>query len=830
MKKNFFKKLSFVMASAMVLSVISPAAGAFAATAPTLNSKATKYLYLAVEDKDEYDFNINNKKTGWKYKWTSSKTSVATVNSKGVTTAEGAGTTTIKVAITDAKGKKVKTLSNKVTVRDNIETLEITNLPKDNILAIGETNDFNRSYVTVAGLKKGTEAKVAWEVSDKENATIDANGVFSATKAGEYTITVRAFQSSAKRTEWRTDAEKFADYVTATATTKVTVKGNMEKPVQVDLDTVKVPFASEVADVDKNLSLYALIGSTKVKVTTIKAITLDDAKKVATVDLYVPFTEGATYSVEYTDMDPVQFVAATTKEEDVASVVVKTTKAITTQSTKIEVELLNKDGVNIANTALLNRVDFTTDSTSAVMNGDNILLFTKGETAKITATFHSYKWNTTTGVEEGNVVGYGVITAVDADDTIVGSINAWTILDQNLTNVSYSANDLKKALAVKDQKRVYVELKTSTGTNTGSIKSSDAVETNNFTFSSSDENTLYVDKIGNLYPIKAGTVTVIVKYKDTVVDAIAITISPERKAAILELSAYTLVLSNSLSVKDSAEVTVKVKDTLGDEITVTDLAIEKIVNSSKATNIGSKLGTDKVKFEGVVGNLIADPGSYTYKISANGLTRTIGITVVAPTNLIKPDYYALEVPTTQDLKVDANGTTKSIDIKLFGMAGTKLTKETVSGAGFKVEITTPKNVTVQVNDTYSLVTAVSGGAITKADTGKYLVTAYKLEGTTWVAVDREQITVTDTQAKPVLSKVKARNVSASTLDQAVNAAFEFTLNGSVVSANNVTVTAADIIGDMNGQQVYIVNVRVREYIGNSYIEHIVAVNNHVVRN
>ena len=48
MKKNFFKKLSFVLVLAMIVSVIAPAAGAFAATAPKLNA-TKKYLQL---DKD----------------------------------------------------------------------------------------------------------------------------------------------------------------------------------------------------------------------------------------------------------------------------------------------------------------------------------------------------------------------------------------------------------------------------------------------------------------------------------------------------------------------------------------------------------------------------------------------------------------------------------------------------------------------------------------------------------------------------------------------------------------------------------------------------------
>ena len=145
MKTRFFKKLSFVLALAMVLSIFAPAAGAFAAKAPTLNSKS-KYLHLGRTEngQNEFNFNVNNKKKGWKYNWESTNTKVATVNAKnGVTTAKAAGTTKIVLTITDADGEELYQLTAKVTVRDNIETVKISN-PVDT-LAVGEEHDYNRS-------------------------------------------------------------------------------------------------------------------------------------------------------------------------------------------------------------------------------------------------------------------------------------------------------------------------------------------------------------------------------------------------------------------------------------------------------------------------------------------------------------------------------------------------------------------------------------------------------------------------------------------------------------------------------------------------------------
>ncbi|NLK03494.1 MAG: Ig-like domain-containing protein, partial [Clostridiales bacterium] len=124
MKTKFFKKLSFVLVVAMVLSVFAPAASAFAAKKPALNS-TKKYLHLGRVDngQNEFNFNIKNKQKGSKYQWESSNEAIAVVNEKnGVTTAKGVGKATISVTITDKDGKDT-TLKAQVIVRDNIETV-----------------------------------------------------------------------------------------------------------------------------------------------------------------------------------------------------------------------------------------------------------------------------------------------------------------------------------------------------------------------------------------------------------------------------------------------------------------------------------------------------------------------------------------------------------------------------------------------------------------------------------------------------------------------------------------------------------------------------------
>ncbi|TAH65773.1 MAG: hypothetical protein EWM47_10825, partial [Anaerolineaceae bacterium] len=168
MKTKFFRKLSFVLVVAMVLSLFVPAAGAFAASSVKLNS-TKKYLHLDVEKLNTYNFNILSEKgKGWQYFWESDDESVAVVKeTNGVTTATGVGKATITLTITDKDGEEVDTATAQVIVRDNIKEVTIKN-PVDK-LAVGEEHDYNRSFETVSGSTKKTSAITRWTV-DSEDA------------------------------------------------------------------------------------------------------------------------------------------------------------------------------------------------------------------------------------------------------------------------------------------------------------------------------------------------------------------------------------------------------------------------------------------------------------------------------------------------------------------------------------------------------------------------------------------------------------------------------------------------------------------------------------
>ncbi|MDF2944844.1 MAG: hypothetical protein K0S01_3702 [Herbinix sp.] len=862
MKKNFFKKLSFVLALAMIISTITPAAGALAATkAPKLN--ATKvYLHLDPKSTNDYDFNVSNKVSGWKYKWTSKNADVASVESNGLVTAEGVGTTTVSVAISN-KGEAVKTLKATVVVRDNIKSLKITNTPVGDKLAVGKANDFNRSFVTASGSTKKTSGITRWSVKE-EGATITDSGLFTATKAGEYTITANAFQSTAKYSSWLADSTKYASYVTATTTYTVKVAASMTSSKQTGLATFEVNFDSAMTDVAKNLSVSSLVGTTKVK-QLVKEVKMDAANKVATVTLYIPFTAETTYVVDYTDMASTQFTAATTKAEDVKTMTVSTTKAVLNTETPVEVKLFNAAGVDISTTELLARVTMKSTGEAYTYFNESakkIFMYKTGVTATISATYHTYKYNTTTGTEEGNVLASGVLTCVDADATGITGLNAWTIVSPNGLGV-YDPNfsDVKQTVAAGDSLyRLFVKYDTLTGTTASTVNSKD--NAGYFEYTSSDEGVLMIMNDGTLVPNKQGAAVVVVKYgtgsTKTTIGAITVTVGDKRTATGFTLSTYDFTLSNA-AFNDNKDVELTLKDQLGSFVSYNTYSVEKISGPTGSNVIvpnpsAVKSSSDnyfKINFSG----LGAAEGTYVYKITVKDISRVVTVVVKNINPLTDTvSYYRLELSdATKDVAATYENTNKSLTVALFGYtsSGAKMTRETlgaVDTAPFTVDIDAPYNTVTSTDDknadntngTYTLVSAVSGAVIDKVPVGSYKVTAYKLTAGVNVPVDVQYFTITDTQKAPVIGEVKSRVYTTTvanyvsteaTLLAAVKECFKITLDGADVNAD---ITAVEASG--TGTSTYVTSVTVRQAIkiNNSssnvvYVDHKVAIGQYITK-
>jgi uncharacterized protein YjdB len=120
-------------------------------------------------------------------KWTTSDATVAKVSSTGKVTAVGNGTATITCTAKDGSGKKA---SCKVTV-----TTLATGITLNKTTATIKTGKTLTLKATVAP-STASNKKVTWKSSNTKVATVDANGVVTAVKAGTATITCTAKDGS----------------------------------------------------------------------------------------------------------------------------------------------------------------------------------------------------------------------------------------------------------------------------------------------------------------------------------------------------------------------------------------------------------------------------------------------------------------------------------------------------------------------------------------------------------------------------------------------------------------------------------------------------------
>ncbi|NLK27457.1 MAG: hypothetical protein GX306_03825 [Clostridiales bacterium] len=194
MKKNHVKKYPLLIALLLLIPFFWTQNSVYvSAAAPKFKEK--KVTIVGAEE--TYQLVIENKVSGSTYKWSSSKPDVASVSSKGLVTAEGKGTTTIKCKITYPT-KKTKTISCKVTVKIPATDIKINNASLQNgthIMMINEKFNFNRDI-----FPSGSSDKTFWSISggDPECITIDDfdSGIVTARKAGTVILKATAAEKA----------------------------------------------------------------------------------------------------------------------------------------------------------------------------------------------------------------------------------------------------------------------------------------------------------------------------------------------------------------------------------------------------------------------------------------------------------------------------------------------------------------------------------------------------------------------------------------------------------------------------------------------------------
>ena len=165
---------------------IAPTSISLNKTSLSLYTKETVTLTATIEPSNATDKSVT---------WSSSDTSIATVNANGVVTAVGNGTATITVKTVDG----AKTATCKVTVTTKATGVSITN-KKD--VTLDCNNSSNKYYQCTISVNptNASNKNVTWSSDNTDVATVNDSGKITAVGIGEAIITVKTADGGFKDT------------------------------------------------------------------------------------------------------------------------------------------------------------------------------------------------------------------------------------------------------------------------------------------------------------------------------------------------------------------------------------------------------------------------------------------------------------------------------------------------------------------------------------------------------------------------------------------------------------------------------------------------------
>lgn len=779
MKKNFFKKLAAGLALAMVVTSVAPAANVSAAAAKIAGAPSTVYVTKA------YKLKLgNNVKATWK----SSNKKVSTVGLTGGVlkpVAPGKVTITAKSKVTGKPYKKIFTVKQRAT---SVE------LGDDLQLAVGETAQLD------AKKTPATSTDVIRYFSDnKEVATVGmTGGKVTANKAGEATITVYSKATTASAT---------ASKMNKVDTIKVKVGTFIESAAQDSVTKLAVNFNTDMKDA--KATDFKIVRDDTNQEFAIKGISVD-GKKV-TLETYSEINDAATYTVTYGDSS-YKFVATDGK---ISSLAIAPTTI--TYNRETEIKLLAKDvnGVTVKEVKYgesASDYDFDIETDNGYTTDSKLVLNKVGDTAKATATYHTYEYDTN-GNEVGAIKTEATITAVE--ESVFSSENSKYTITKDKPNWNDFTQNTKIAINDSDLK-AYVQLKDKNG---------DEANYDGYYLDSSNDDILVVnddsDSNGlkaNVYAVeKTGSAYILVKNEDNkVVLSLPVTIVAERKDANITFSENSVKLTNA--VADEATVKATVKDQFGeDKDTEVDVELKNAPkNYSDDPLVGNTSVNGKITFNSKVD---MTTGTYTYKVTADKITRTISVLVQEPTKSSKNDTLKLFISDKtadivfKDAKTEPiNVIVKVAQVDSKGVVRKYLNANEIDSYSVKFdgkEATASEAAIDKDSDIVSLAAlSIDGTNVTKAKTGKYTVKAEIKDLVIYTDDNGKEtkksatltgtITLTDSQPGLKVERDTKVDVVSQSFADVVKEAFKFYYRGSEVTPTVLEVEVNGKSGDVSG--------------------------------
>ncbi len=819
--KSSKKVLAFALAAAMVVTAV-PATNAQAASTAKLSAKkATVYSegYKTVTVKTPKSWKsvkvtaTSNKKSVAKVK----KTAAKKIKVTGLK--PGTAKVTVKVTYKTSTKKSAKAKTKKLTYTLKVAKVGVA-LSGDSVVAVGSTTKLTNTK------KNSSRAKITYTSSDDSIATVAADGTVTGVKAGKVTIT-------AKITVGKDSAETTKD---------VEVKNVILKSAaQKKASQIVATFAGDTSKLDKKD--ITITNTANNVVYPVKAISVAADKKTVKIDTYSEMNDAKEYSVKY-DGTEVTFTAT---DGTVADVGVSTTTIVKgTAGTEVKAQFLDKNQVVVKEFTLSDAsndgsVDFNFTENKGYTDGNKLVLLNVGDTATAEVTYHTNKYDQTTGAETGKITKKFTITAVE-DDATLSNFN-YTINAKN-TQVNWNI-DVKtdNKLAVKDTAYAFFYIK----------NSSDADVTSQYSVESSDKSVLLLDKTpltsagdakGStgvaVTGVKAGTAYINVLNSDgKVVKSLPVIVQETRKLTNLKFDAMTVnnnATGSSRQLLTSDSETIKAYDQYESQISISTVDNEVLSAPSAETN--HKKGTTNFPVTyTTTGSMITvnasglAEGSYQVKLTAHTtdgkcdtnatVSRVLTVNVVNVTDTPSTASYRLSV---SDQKADLAIASDAVAADFANKAISTSVSEYQKGA--KVSVVSIAAITIKNPDgkvvgqngsmsLYSLNSTVNAYELaTDIKAGTYSVSATATIG----GVDKKFNTtfVLDNTQTKAIAKIdtKAASSQRATRDAADDAVglltelnnsdkFSYTYDG---IKQNFSIVSAD--AKENGKALYITSVKV----------------------
>ena len=819
--KSSKKVLAFALAAAMVVTAVPATNAQAASTAKLSATKATVYSegYKTVTVKTPKSWK------SVKVTATSSKKSVATVKKtaakkiKVTGVKPGTAKVTVKVTYKTSTKKSAKAKTKKLTYTLKVAKVGVA-LSGDSVVAIGSTTKLTNTK------KNSSRAKITYTSSDDSIATVAADGTVTGVKAGKVTIT-------AKITVGKDSAETTKD---------VEVKNVILKSAaQKKASQIVATFAGDTSKLDKKD--ITITNTANNVVYPVKAISVAADKKTVKIDTYSEMNDAKEYSVKY-DGTEVTFTAT---DGTVADVGVSTTTIVKgTAGTEVKAQFLDKNQVVVKEFTLSDAsndgsVDFNFTENKGYTDGNKLVLLNVGDTATAEVTYHTNKYDQTTGAETGKITKKFTITAVE-DDATLSNFN-YTINAKN-TQVNWNI-DVKtdNKLAVKDTAYAFFYIK----------NSSDADVTSQYSVESSDKSVLLLDKTpltsagdakGStgvaVTGVKAGTAYINVLNSDgKVVKSLPVIVQETRKLTNLKFDAMTVnnnATGSSRQLLTSDSETIKAYDQYESQISISTVDNEVLSAPSAETN--HKKGTTNFPVTyTTTGSMITvnasglAEGSYQVKLTAHTtdgkcdtnatVSRVLTVNVVNVTDTPSTASYRLSV---SDQKADLAIASDAVAADFANKAISTSVSEYQKGA--KVSVVSNAAITIKNPDgkvvgqngsmsLYSLNSTVNAYELaTDIKAGTYSVSATATIGgvdkkfnTTFVLDNTQTKAIAKIDTKAASSQTATRDAAADAVDllRELNNSdkFSYTYDG---IKQNFSIVSAD--AKENGKALYITSVKV----------------------